>query len=519
MVKILRVALAIVAAVAVVAGQPANNTTQPNWVGPKVGKPIDNACYRKSYPGRKCPPGYESDKIATCWARCPIEYPVECGMECLPQNQDCTLAVLRKVGAVAKTVLKTASSFLFKDIQEKNGGVKAGIVCGQQLQAAITKIVGYVGELKRTPDNTKDQIWFLLNKSNFVTVDLPQAVATCKGLPAAVEPNKHTEEVIKIVKMIVERVIGSPSNGQDLLDASNLVSLGRDVGLDSITSLKEDEVSKLKAVVSAGITCGTEIKNVIDKVVKEVVEIKKKNPDSSVELIRYAIMNSQTFLRDVPQSALKCVDTNMPQGFKTRDEILRSVNLMVDRVVEAASQNGNPVSVDKYVIAVANLGLDAISVFDPTGIADLAKEFVQPICSPTSYVGEIDDGPADQALGMKTMQKAFRGSTGQWIKNGNGKVTIVFESVDDKDVTVNIMIGGDVLEKVKVPRGTTVTWTKPTAELQDNTLYLDRWRPGFLGLPGKGGGSLLLWIPHSQNGQLDLRAKINPTSLFNADRQ
>jgi hypothetical protein len=57
--------------------------TLPHWVGPLVGKAIDTACYRKTYitTTKKCGAGYNYDNIATCWTQCPIEYPVECGME------------------------------------------------------------------------------------------------------------------------------------------------------------------------------------------------------------------------------------------------------------------------------------------------------------------------------------------------------------------------------------------------------------------------------------------------------
>ncbi|ETL41496.1 hypothetical protein L916_07547 [Phytophthora nicotianae] len=48
--------------------------------------------------------------------------------------------------------------------------------------------------------------------------------------------------------------------------------------------------------------------------------------------------------------------------------------------------------------------------------------------------------------------------------------------------------------------------------MQDKTLYLDRWRPGILGLPGSGGGSLLLWVPRSsEGGHLEMHVRINPS--------
>ncbi|RLN48510.1 hypothetical protein BBJ29_001768 [Phytophthora kernoviae] len=79
---------------------------------------------------------------------------------------------------------------------------------------------------------------------------------------------------------------------------------------------------------------------------------------------------------------------------------------------------------------------------------------------------------------------AFTNSAGTWTKVGDGAVTITFQSVDTEDVTVNIKSGGNKFDKVDVAAGETVTWTSNMTALGGKTLYLDRWRPGFLGLPG-----------------------------------
>ncbi|KAF4322161.1 hypothetical protein BBI17_001086 [Phytophthora kernoviae] len=138
------------------------------------------------------------------------------------------------------------------------------------------------------------------------------------------------------------------------------------------------------------------------------------------------------------------------------------------------------------------------------------SEYFQTICGPTQFIGEIDDGSAGKALGLKTVQDAFTNSVGTWTKVGDGIVTITFQSVDTEDVTVNIKSGGNKFDKVNVAAGETVTWTSNVTALGGKTLYLDRWRPGFLGLPGTGGGSLLLWVPRAaQGGHLELTAMLN----------
>ncbi|KUF97958.1 hypothetical protein AM588_10010425 [Phytophthora nicotianae] len=112
---------------------------------------------------------------------------------------------------------------------------------------------------------------------------------------------------------------------------------------------------------------------------------------------------------------------------------------------------------------------------------------------------------------MSIVQGAFNGSTGMWVKDSDGTVSITFKSVDTKDVTVNIKLSGDKVAEVPVLAGKTVTWKSNVTTLGGETLYLDRWRPGFLGLRGTGGGSLLLWVPRSTIGSLDLTAVLNAT--------
>jgi len=77
-------------------------------------------------------------------------------------------------------------------------------------------------------------------------------------------------------------------------------------------------------------------------------------------------------------------------------------------------------------------------------------------------------------------------------------------------VTVNILSGGDQIDQVAVAAGGTASWISNTSALGGKTLYMDRWRPGLLGLPGTGGGSLLLWVPKaSQGGHLEVEAKLS----------
>ncbi|RLN44762.1 hypothetical protein BBO99_00008488, partial [Phytophthora kernoviae] len=192
----------------------------------------------------------------------------------------------------------------------------------------------------------------------------------------------------------------------------------------------------------------------------------------------------------------------------------KTYGAIVDDLVKSGrSDNGTSLTAKQYTRVVIDKGLMAIaSVFyiDLTRISGMIAEYIQHICGPTQLIGEIDDGDEDDTLGLKTVGKAFKNSSLSWTRVGDGVVVINFESTDKEDVTVNIMSGGDKYAEVDVSAGKVVTWKSNVTDLGGRTLYLDRWRPGFLGLPGTGGGSLRLWVPRaSEGGHLDLTAKIN----------
>ncbi|TMW57819.1 hypothetical protein Poli38472_014422 [Pythium oligandrum] len=480
----------------------------PNWVGPKVGRPVDAACYRKTLRASECPLGYNSDKLGGCWAQCPVEYPVECGMECLAQSKDCTLEIITKISVVADVVLKAATSSVFSNLLGINGQVQTGIKCGVGLFNAVQKVVLAAGEMQALhPDITTDKLILELLQSSPVLNDLTGAIVTCTGAPSAV-----SDVAIAAIKFIVEQVA---KKGSSVLAPDAFVALTAQTGIgSSIVQLQPTDMAKFKQLIAGGntgtATCGWSLKTVLDQIIQLIINIKKVNPKATPEAIRLQLGKTDLFMNTIPALTNDCSGSTTPEAFDLRELIRKTLQTLIDKVVDAAYQNGNPVPIETYAIVAANLGLEAIATIDPTGLANLAKEFVQPICGPTTMMGEIDDGSANLALGLLTMDRAFNGSYGSWTKAGNGQVQIFFESADTQDVKVDVMSGGQKIDSVAVGKGQSVAWTKPIKDLQDKTLYLDRWRPGIFGLPGKGGGSLVAWIPHAADGgHFELHAKLN----------
>ncbi|ETL81560.1 hypothetical protein L917_18127 [Phytophthora nicotianae] len=489
--------LLVIATVAVATSSAESNADLPNWVSPVNAS--ESACYRKTYLSTKtCATGYESDHIATCWAQCPLNYPVECGMECIPQSADCTSEVLTKVKSVATVALNAATAGVFGQFLKASEAIQLGVKCGQKLFTATSSLVSYVKELQ-TNETQSQQLISLVNQSDLVVNELPAAVYTCLNIPVNTDNLETRAEIANVVKQIVTTAI---EDGTSLLNPSNFLAFIKDLGVDdSVQDLDQDSLAQLQDVLTSGATCGTKLQAIIHKVTQFVVDAKSGNPATTISAIRQALSVSELFLSDIPAVTNNCVRNLTDDAFSTRDSLRTVMSTITDGLVDGSvDDDGKSISTVDYLAKVADMGLDVIALFDPTGIADMMSTFIQPICGPTAFMGEIDDGSLDDALALTTEGYAFEGSYGTWSKVGDGSVTVIFESFDSKDVTVHIHSGGDTVAKVDVGSGETVTWNSTVKELQDKTLYMDRWRAGLLGLPGSDGGSLLMWVPHSSEG-------------------
>ncbi|OWY96603.1 hypothetical protein PHMEG_00033093, partial [Phytophthora megakarya] len=299
--------------------------------------------------------------------------------------------------------------------------------------------------------------------------------------------------------------------------AANVIALLKNTtSFSSFTTATEDStVEELQDLIDSNTTCGYQLKNLADHVTATVREIRNKTPTASVNDIRIKISNSSIVLNDIPTATNNCMrellkNKTTDTAFETRDLIRRTFGVIVDQLITTNKTDlGESVAEDDYTLEAANMALVVLGGMDPTGIAWMLSQFVQPTCGPTAFIGEVDDGNLYDALGLKTMDEAFKGSYGTWTKKGDGKMIVFFESTDTKDVTVEVHSGAQTYTKIKVPAGATVKWTQKLSKLQDKTLYLDRWRRT-AGVPLSAGGSLVLWIPRSsQGGHLVLHARVN----------
>ncbi|ETK80283.1 hypothetical protein F441_14231 [Phytophthora nicotianae CJ01A1] len=489
-------------------------STYTNWVGSAHGAGVDTACYRETHIAKVCPLGFEY-KLGTCWAECPLEYPVECGMQCIRQNDDCTLEMLSKFSSVAQAALSVATFGAYGTFSKMAKGVQIAFRCGKEIANLVKALTKYVRTVQvKDPQTTTEELTTILYQTDNVVFDLPITIMSCLGIKVSAEL-KFTDRVTNTVELFVKEVVthqGSITSGWETFK-----SFMRNISLDdALDSLDDTDITSLQSALASNSTCGDDMKHLTDRVWMTVAYLRKENPSITEDEIRVILSKSNLMHHEIPLATNNCMkqfieESDETIAYSTRDTLRKTFGGIVDDLIRSGtSDNGTYLTAEEYAYTISDKVLILAAVWDPSNVATAVSEFFQSICGPTEFIGEVDDGSASDALGLRTVGKAFNNSAGTWTKKGDGAVTVVFHSEDTEDVTVNVMSGGNQIDQVKVKAGTNVSWASNITVLGGKTLYLDRWRDGFLGIPGTGGGSLLLWVPRSdQGGKLKLTSKLN----------
>uniref|UniRef100_H3GHP5 Uncharacterized protein n=1 Tax=Phytophthora ramorum TaxID=164328 RepID=H3GHP5_PHYRM len=487
--------------------------TYVNWVGSELDTSFTSVCYRESHIAKTCPLGFNSEH-GMCWAQCPYSYPVECGLECIRQNDDCALEVAYKVGTVVQSTMSFVTMNLFGAFYKVAKGIQQAFKCVKSMLGLTKSLVKYIRYAKVSdPESTQDKILAVLYQTDNVVIDIPVAVAYCLGIKVS-DSVKFADRVLTTAEFILREAV---KNSDTIVSSwDNFESFMKNITLgESISSLNQFDITSLKSAMESNSTCGYDMKRLLDRTWMTVAELLKTNPGMSEDDIRVAMSQSNLVLKDIPIATNNCMndliaDSDEKTAYATRDTLRKTfASIMDDLISSGTSSNGTFLSAKEYAFKVADKALGFYAIWDMWVVTGIVSEFFQPICGPTQLIGEIDDGTAEKALGMTIVQDAFNNSDGLWKKEGDGTVIVTFKSVDTEDVSVNIKSGGDKVAEVPVPAGQTVMWKSNVTRLGGKTLYLDRWRPGFMGLPGTGGGSLLLWVPQSTQGSMRLTAVLN----------
>ncbi|CAI5715384.1 unnamed protein product [Hyaloperonospora brassicae] len=491
-------------------------STHPNWVGSAPRTGVDTACYRETHIAKVCPIGFER-KLGTCWAQCPLEYPVECGLQCIRQNDDCTLEMLSKTTVVVRSALSLATFGVYGAVEKMAKGVRLAVSCGKEVANLVRALTKYVRNIQTTnTQNTTDYVMTMLYQTDNVVYDIPITIMACRGIK--VSPGmKFDDRVVNTIGLMLKEVVAHKeailSSWKSFMDFMRKIELD-----DVLDDMKEDEISSLQSALASNLTCAHDMRRLVDRAWLTVAYLRKQDPDISKDDVRVILSKSNLMHHVVPIVTNNCMEelingSDESTAYTTRDMLRRTFGGIVDDLVSSGeSNNGTLLPATDFMYTATDKALLFTAIWDPTNVLGVVSEYFQTICGPTELIGEVDDGSASDALGLSIVDKAFRNSTGTWTKKGKGTVTITFQSKDVEKVKVNIVSGGNDIGKIKVKPGATVTWTSSVKALEGKTLYLDRWRSGFLGIRGSGGGSLLLWVPRSrQGGDLELTAILNAT--------
>ncbi|GMF11942.1 unnamed protein product [Phytophthora lilii] len=120
-------------------------------------------------------------------------------------------------------------------------------------------------------------------------------------------------------------------------------------------------------------------------------------------------------------------ESDKATAYATRATLRKTFSGIVeDLTTSGTSSNGTYLTAEEYAYKVADKVMSLYGVWDVTG-----------------------------GIGMTSAGDAFNGSSGTWTKEGDGTVTLTFQSVDTDDGTVNIQSGGEKIDEVSyrlVPR-------------------------------------------------------------------
>ncbi|KUF94460.1 hypothetical protein AM588_10005528 [Phytophthora nicotianae] len=491
--------------------------TYRNWVGPPALQG-DAACWREAHIMDKCPSNYDRHEATnTCWAECPIEFPVRCGIECVRQNDDCGREIFYKVSSLVNVGLNGIMDNWFGKFSLMAKKVRTTVYCSCMILSLIRAMLRYIRSVKSAdPQASQDKILTALYQSNAVVVELPITIKYCMGD----KPTKSwwlADRVIASTQYILSQVLANDDKLITSWDRFKAFLKGANFTAPP-EQITKGEIGYLTDALKSKSTCGHDLQALVDRTWATIEELREQNPGITEDQLRIAVQDTELVKTDIAMVTSNCMEllveqSNEVTAYTTRDKIRKTFGVIInDLITKGKSNNGTSYKANEYTYNALNQGLNfwVVTGFDMTGISSMISDYFMAICGPTQFIGEVDDGTHPHTLGLKTVQKAFQNSTMSWTKKGDGEVIINFTSYDTKNVTVNIMSGGDKVDEVDVATGGKATWKSTVKELGGKTLYLDRWRPGFLGLPGTGGGSLMLWVPHAaEGGHLDLNVRLN----------
>lgn len=260
----------------------------------------------------------------------------------------------------------------------------------------------------------------MLYQTDNVVFDVPITIAACLGIKVD-EQLKFADRVLNTAELALKEIL---ANGAAIVSSwASFTTFMKNITLgESISSLKDTDITSLKSALKANNTCGYDMKRLLDRTWMTVAELRRQNPSISEDDIRVAMSKSSLALYDIPTVTNNCMEeliaeSDKATAYKTRDTLRKGIGAVVnDLISSGTSTNGTLLTAAQYAYKIADKVATFYAVWERKNIGGAISEFFQTICGPTQFIGEIDDGTAEEALGLKTVKKAFNNSAGNWTK-------------------------------------------------------------------------------------------------------
>ncbi|EGZ22418.1 hypothetical protein PHYSODRAFT_330217 [Phytophthora sojae] len=283
-----------------------------------------------------CPSNFDRNELTnTCWTECPMEFPVECGMECIRQNSDCGLEVASKVSALAMAIFGTATLGVVGELVKLGKKLTWAVKCTNQLLLVMRGIIRYVRNVKtEDPQTTQQKLLLMLYQTNNVVTDLPMAIYACKGkeIPSKLRLSQivlATSQWMLLQALTYDDdIISSWSRFKAFLKGANFTEAAEEI--------TEGEIDSLKTAMKQNSSCGGDLKSLTDRVWLTVNEYRQDNPGITDDELRLKISESDLVLKETAN--------------KTRETLRKTFGVIINDLIKSGKSE-NCTSLDEKMAA------------------------------------------------------------------------------------------------------------------------------------------------------------------------
>lgn len=155
---------------------------------------------------------------------------------------------------------------------------------------------------------------------------LPNVVTSWLGLFAS---ESSSSQVTIIVTAIIKKVV---AEGYTLVsDYKTFANFLKGIALDLATSsLSTSDLVTLESLINSGDTCGTQVQDVINQVVNQVMVLKTASVSVSTAQIRSNMSESDLFLADIPVITTAFMANDSITSYSELDQVRKALLLIID---------------------------------------------------------------------------------------------------------------------------------------------------------------------------------------------